>query len=44
MSGQSIAVAANVNDVPFVEQKSEICVNLVSNFGCDFPETWSDTL
>jgi hypothetical protein len=44
MSWQSIAVAANVNYVPFIEQKPEICVNLVSNFWCDFPETWSDTL
>jgi hypothetical protein len=31
MSRQSIEVAANVNYVPFIEQKPEICVNLVSN-------------
>jgi hypothetical protein len=31
MSRQSIEVAANVNYVPFIERKPEICVNLVSN-------------
>ena len=31
MSRQSIEVAANVNYVRFIEQKPEICVNLVSN-------------
>jgi hypothetical protein len=38
MSRQSIEIAANVNYVPFIEQKSEICVNLVSNFGVTFPK------